>query len=126
MQTKGVLNNKNSSLIHRLTLMGIMIALSITFGKLIALNFGGAIRFSFENLPIMIASIALGPIEGAITGVTADVIGCFIVGYEINPMVTLGAGAVGLLAGLVYRATGYLPNIVRVLLSVLSSHILHF
>ena len=124
MQTKEVSNKKASRAIHRLTIMSIMVALSIVFGKLIAINFGGAIRFSFENLPILLVSIVLGPIEGAITGVTADIIGCFLVGYEINPIVTLGAGLVGLLAGFTYRIIGYTPNIVRVLVSVFSAHLI--
>ena len=80
MQTKGVSNKKAKGAIYRLTIMSIMIALSMVLGKLLAINFGGAIRFSFENLPIIFVSIALGPIEGAITGVTADLLGCLMVG----------------------------------------------
>ena len=122
MQTKEVLS-KTSRTIHRLTIMSIMVALSIVFGKLIAINFGGAIRFSFENLPILLVSIVLGPIEGAFTGMTADIIGCILVGYEINPIVTIGAMLVGATAGLIYRLTFYISRSVRVFLSVASSHL---
>ncbi|MBQ7353357.1 MAG: folate family ECF transporter S component [Clostridia bacterium] len=122
MQTKEV-SSKTSKAIHKLTIMSIMVALSIVFGKLIAINFGGAIRFSFENLPILLVSIVLGPFEGAFCGVVADLIGCLLVGYEINPIVTLGAMLVGFMAGLIYRMVYFLPTPVRVLLSILTSHL---
>lgn len=122
METKEV-SSKTSKAIHKLTIMSIMVALSIVFGKLIAINFGGAIRFSFENLPILLVSIVLGPLEGAFSGVVADIIGCILVGYEINPIVTLGAMLIGFMAGLIYRMVYFLPTPVRVLLSIFASHL---
>ena len=47
------------------------------------------------------AGIFFGPFVGAAVGAGADIIGCIIVGYSINPIITLGAASIGLVAGLV-------------------------
>ena len=47
------------------------------------------------------AGIAFGPFVGAFVGGCADIIGCLLVGYTINPMVTLGAIAIGFFSGVV-------------------------
>ncbi len=78
-------------------------ALSIICGKYLAFNVGTFLRFSLENLPIMFASVALGPAVGALTGAVSDLVGCLLVGYEINPLVTLGAVTIGAVSGIVYR-----------------------
>ena len=80
--------------------LSLMSALSIVLGKYLAFNVGSVLRFSFENLPIIFSGLAFGPLAGAVVGLVADVIGCILVGYEINPIVTLGAAVIGLSAGL--------------------------
>ena len=105
-----------------LTSAALMVALSIVCGKLLAFNVGTILRFSFENLPIILASIAFGPFVGIFTGVCADLIGCLIVGYEINPLVTLGAALIGLVSGIVYRLCRKLPELAKIIISVTSAH----
>ncbi|MBQ8393015.1 MAG: folate family ECF transporter S component [Clostridia bacterium] len=100
-----------------------LVAISIVCGKLIAINVGTVLRFSFENMPILLSSIAFGPLIGGVTAVVADIIGCLIVGYEINPLVTLGAFAIGVLSGLIYRLLGKMPSLWKTVLSVIISHI---
>ena len=87
----------------RLTVFSALLAaISIVCGKYLAFNAGEFIRFSFENLPIIFAGMAFGPIIGAAVGIVADLVGCLLVGYAINPIITLGAGVIGLLSGLYY------------------------
>ena len=105
-----------------LTASALLVAISIICGKLLAFNVGFILRFSFENMPIILASMAFGPLVGGITAVAADLIGCLIVGYEINPLVTAGALLIGLISGLMCRLTGKLPMPARVILSVLPAH----
>lgn len=105
-----------------LTASALLVAISIVCGKLLAFNVGFILRFSFENMPIILASMAFGPLIGGITAVAADLIGCLIVGYEINPLVTAGALLIGLISGFMCRVTGKLPMPVRVILSVLPAH----
>lgn len=106
-----------------LTASALLVAVSIVCGKLLAFNIGFILRFSFENMPIMLASMAFGSLIGGITAVAADLIGCLIVGYEINPLVTLGALVIGLISGFIFRITGKLPILVKVLVSVIPAHL---
>lgn len=104
-------------------LLALFTAMSIVFGKYLAIPGGNVMRFSFENLPILLAGICFGPFAGAIVGAAADLIGCMLVGYSINPVVTLGAVAIGCVSGLCAR---FLPGrslVVRVAVSVIAAHL---
>ena len=107
-----------------LLLMSLFIALSIVFGKFLAFNVGEMIRISFENLPILFAGITLGPLAGAAVAVVADLLGCILVGYAINPIITVGAAIIGLLSGLVAQLTKNFPLPLRLTLSVLIAHLI--
>lgn len=78
----------------------LLAAISIVCGKYLAIRVGDTLRFSFENLPILLAGMAFGPLVGCTVGIAADLIGCLLVGYAINPLITLGGAVIGLLAGL--------------------------
>ena len=82
-----------------LVVAAMLSAISIICGKYLAFGIGNVLRFSFENLPILFAGIAFGPLAGALVGAVADLVGCLLVGYEINPLVTIGAVAVGAVSG---------------------------
>jgi len=75
-------------------------AISIVCGKYLAFGVGDVLRFSLENLPILFAGLALGPIAGIRVGAVGDLVGCLLVGYAINPLITLGAVATGGISGL--------------------------
>ena len=47
--------------LQRLVIAGLLAALSILCGKYLAIRGGDVLRFSFENLPILLAGFALGP-----------------------------------------------------------------
>ena len=83
--------------------LAMLSAISIILGKYLAIPGGEVLRFSFENLPIILAGIAFGPVGGVMVGAVADLLGCLMVGYTINPMVTLGAVSIGLLSGIVWK-----------------------
>ena len=58
------INGENVNILDNpkvLTACALMVALSIVCGKLLAFNVGTILRFSFENLPILLASVAFGP-----------------------------------------------------------------
>lgn len=80
----------------------LLAALSIVLGKYLAISLP-TLRFSFENLPILMAGILFGPVVGGTVGCLADLVGCMMVGYEINPIITLGGTLVGVIVGLVPR-----------------------
>ncbi len=106
-------------------LMALLSAMSIVLGKLLAVNLGDVIRISFENLPILFAGIAFGPLAGAVVGAVADIVGCLIVGYAINPFITLGAAVIGATAGFVHKLMlkTAVPEWARLVPSVAAAHI---
>lgn len=107
------------------TSLALLSAISIIAGKYLAIPGGEVLRFSFENLPILFAGIAFGPISGALVGAVADLVGCVLVGYTINPAVTAGAVSIGLIGGacaLLLKAAR-LPLSLRVAVSVSLAHI---
>ena len=93
--------NKNAAYPLKLTAtLAMLAAISIICGKYLAIRGGDILRFSFENLPIIFAGLTFGPISGILVGVVADLVGCVMVGYTINPIVTVGAAAIGCVAGI--------------------------
>lgn len=72
-------------------------ALSIILGKVLKIAVGDTIRISFESLPVILSSLFLGPYFGMATGLVADLVGCLIVGYAVNPFITAGCVLMGLL-----------------------------
>lgn len=107
-----------------LCLAGLLAAISLILGKFLQIPspISQVVRISFENLPIILAGLVLGPLAGAMTGAVADLVGCALYGYAINPIITLGACAVGLVAGLVGILTRRAPLVPRVALTVLAAH----
>lgn len=103
----------------------LMAALSIVFGKYLAIPGGQMLRFSFENLPILFSGILFGPLVGAAVGIVADLVGCVLVGYAINPIITVGAACMGLIGGALWRFTPKrFPLALRLGISVGMAHLI--
>ena len=86
----------------RLTVaLAMLVAISIILGKYLAFSVGEVLRFSFENLPIIFAGIAFGPLAAVLVAVCADLVGCLLVGFTPIPLVTVGAAVTGLISGLI-------------------------
>ena len=86
-----------------LIVAALLAAMSIVLGKFGAINIGNSIRIGFGGLPIHMAGIFFGPIVGAAVGLVADVIGCLLKGYSINPIITIGSTCIGLFSGLMFH-----------------------
>ncbi len=82
-----------------MTISALFCAMSIVFGKYLAINVTDNIRLSFENLPILMAGMFFGPIIGGMVGLVADLLGCLMVGYTPIPLVMVGATTVGVVSG---------------------------
>lgn len=126
MRSEKQQKKRNSHLKSHLRVLAVaafLAALSIVCGKYLAIPIGTVLRFSFENLPILLSGMMFGPAVGVLTGVTADLVGCILVGYAINPIVTVGAASIGLLGAVYYRLTSRLALWARVLLSVTVAHL---
>ncbi len=99
-------------------------AISIVLGKFLAISIGDTIRISLENLTIILSGILFGPLAAAFTGLTADIIGCILRGYAINPILTLAAMVIGFLSGAVYFAFKKANRHIRLVFTVLIPHII--
>lgn len=99
-------------------------ALSIVLGKFLAFNVGETLRFSFENLPIILCGIMYGPTVGAAVGLVADLVGCLLRGYAINPIITLASVFIGFAAGAVFELLKSSNRHIRLLVTVLVCHII--
>lgn len=106
----------------QIVLMALMTALSIVLGKFLALNFTDMIRVSFENLPIILSAVILGPVRGAIVALVSDLLGCFLRGYAINPVVTVGAVTLALIVGLLFKYLPIKSKFTRLTISILPAH----
>ncbi len=105
--------------------VSLLVAMSIICGKYLAFGVGQVLRFSFENLPIMLSGILFGPAVGAVAGVVADLVGSLMVGYAINPIITVGAGAIGFVSGGCYKLLSKsvkMPFAVTLTISVCAAH----
>ena len=71
------------------------------------------------------SGMLFGPAAGVLVGVTADLVGCVLVGYTVNPLVTIGAAAIGLISGVSWRLLkrGAVPYAFRVVLTVMAAHL---
>ncbi|MBE6604205.1 MAG: folate family ECF transporter S component [Ruminococcaceae bacterium] len=112
--------------LRRLCFAAALAAMSLVLGKFLQIPhpFQEFIRISFENLPILLAGIALGPVHALLVGVVADLLGCLLYGYPINPIVTLGAAVVGLTAGVMSHYVIKKPLGARVAAAVAVAHLL--
>ena len=115
--------------IRSLTLAAMLTAVSVVIGIVCKnfLNFGGGLfRVTFENLPIILAAILMGPAVGGAVGVASDLISYMLSSqiYPPNLLVTAGAAAVGIMAGIVSKYLVKERGSKQVVLSALSAHAL--
>ena len=85
--------NHSRNSVRKLTMLALLTAMSIVFARVLSIS-TGFVRFNLGSLS----------------------------GYAINPLITLGAGSIGLTAGLLWRA---LPNLrlgLRTQISVFAGH----
>ena len=125
---KNGLGSKQLRATKVITTAAMMTAISVLIGIFCKnyMNFGvppGLLRVTFENLPIIMSGILYGPIIGGVVGVLTDLISYLLSSqaYPPNLIVTLGAAASGIIAGVVakylIRKSGKLQIIVAGALS---------
>ncbi len=107
-----------------LSCIALFVAISIVSGKFLAISIGDAFRISFENLAIILTGMMFGPVAGALSGICADILGCILRGYNIIPLLTVGASLIGFVSGVLYNSLYKIPQFWRVSASSLISHII--
>ena len=115
------MKNESRLSVRTLTAMALLIAMSIVFSRVLSIS-TGFVRFNLGSLPVLLAGILFGPWAGFVVGMVADIIGGVLAGYAINPLITLGAGAIGLVAGYAWQKLPNLRTGLRLQISVLLGH----
>lgn len=110
----------------KLTCAAMFTAMSIVIGIFCKnfMNFGaGLFRVTFENLPIILSGVCLGPVVGGVVGCASDLISYLLSSqiYPPNFIVTFGAVTIGVVSGVVSRymvkKQGYLQLVTAGILS---------
>ena len=115
--------NTHRSSVRTLTVLALLIAMSIVFSRVLSIS-TGFLRFNLGSLPVLLAGFAFGPGAGFVVGALADMIGGILSGYAINPLITLGAGSIGLVGGLLWqKLPGEMRLGLRVQISVTAAHV---
>lgn len=117
------------SALKRLVLGAMLAAMSVVIGMFCKsfLNFGGGLwRVTFENLPIILAGVFLGPLTGGMVGVVSDLTSYLLSPqiYPPNLVVTFGAFAVGVTSGLMARFVVRERGTKQIVLSAAVAHII--
>ena len=117
------------SALKRLVLGAMLAAMSVVIGMFCKsfLNFGGGLwRVTFENLPIILAGVFLGPITGGMVGIVSDLTSYLLSPqiYPPNLIVTLGAFAVGMVSGLMARFILRERSTKQIALSAAAAHVI--
>ena len=117
------------SALKRLVLGAMLAAMSVVIGMFCKsfLNFGGGLwRITFENLPIILAGVFLGPITGGLVGIVSDLTSYLLSPqiYPPNLIVTFGAFAVGVTAGLMAKFAIRERGTKQIVLSAAAAHVI--
>ncbi len=117
------------SALKRLVLGAMLAAMGVVIGMFCKsfLNFGGGLwRITFENLPIILAGVFLGPITGGMVGIVSDLTSYLLSPqiYPPNLIVTLGAFTVGVVSGLMARFVIREHSVKQIIAAASTAHIL--
>lgn len=94
---------KNSYKTHwnvkTLVFMALIVAMHLVLTRVFVIELG-AYRISLGSVCTILGGFWLGPLAGAVCGFASDMLGCFMRGYAINPIITLAAMMWGVLPAL--------------------------
>ena len=76
--------------VKTLVFMALLIAMHLVLTRVLVIDLG-AYRISVGSVTTILAGLWLGPIAGGVCGLCADIIGCFMKGYAVNPFITVAA-----------------------------------
>ena len=76
--------------VKTLVFMALLIAMHLVLTRVLVIDLG-AYRISVGSVTTILAGLWLGPVAGGVCGFCADIIGCFMKGYAVNPFITVAA-----------------------------------
>ncbi len=102
-----------------LTGAALLAAMSVVLARLLAFAPMADTRWSLDKFPIFLAGIFFGPLVGGMVGAVADVTGCLLSPYGINPILTVPAILYGVAGGAIRFWLAKKPGILRLALAYL-------
>lgn len=97
-------NSQNSTWnVKTLVFMALLVAMQLVLTRVLVIDIGPNYRITVGAVCTILAGLWLGPVAGGVCGMCADVVGCFIKGYAVNPIITLAAILWGVLPALIKR-----------------------
>ncbi len=113
--------------VRNLTVAAMLVAMSVVIGTFCKtfLDFGGLLRITFENLPVLLSGLLFGPIVGGLVGGASDFVSYLFSPqpYPLNLVVTAGAILVGVVSGLMSHYVIRKPSILQIVLSCGTAHL---
>lgn len=93
-------NRKSYWNVKTLVFMALLVAMHLVLTRVLVIELG-AYRISVGSVCTILAGLWLGPVAGGVSGFAADIIGCFMKGYAINPLITVAAVLWGVVPALI-------------------------
>ncbi len=85
--------------VKTLVFMALLVAMQLVLSRVLVIDLG-PYRITVGSVCTVLAGLWLGPVAGGVCGLCADIIGCFIKGYAVNPLITVAAILWGVLPAL--------------------------
>lgn len=92
-------NKKSAWDTRTLVFLGLLVALHIVLVRLVVIDLG-AYRITVGSVCTILAGLWFGPVAGGMSGLIADLLGCVLKGYAVNPLITLAAVLWGVIPAL--------------------------
>lgn len=86
--------------VKTLVFMALLVAMHLVLTRVLVIDLG-AYRISVGSVCTILAGLWMGPLAGGVCGFAADIIGCFMKGYAVNPLITIAAILWGVLPALI-------------------------
>lgn len=108
-----------------LMLMALFAAISIILTRFLVVYLSSSARISFGNIPIILASLLLGPLAGGLTAAIADILGALLFSpLSWYPPLTIPPVLVGILPALLKPYILKEINFIRVYILILITDII--
>ena len=94
--------NKQTWSVKTLVFLALLVAIQLVLSRVLVIDLG-VYRITLGTIATVLAGLWMGPVAGGMEGAIADIIGCFMKGYGINPLITLSAITWGVVAGVAVK-----------------------
>ena len=117
------MKKSRNNVTKKLVFSALAVAMSIVIGIVCKAYFTltPVLRITFDTMPILLLGVMFGPVYSVMAAIGADVISALIAGFAPTPIITVGAAAIGLVAGLLPRIIIKRKSFVAIALTALAA-----